>query len=180
MNRLLRPLVALLLIAWLAACAAPTASPIAAPGAAATAPAAQSVSPSATPAPGGIPTSSPTQATPASAPAPTYAAQTVDGGSVSVTVTPLALAPGGPVAFDVAMNTHSVELKDDLLKVSVLRDDRGTEVAPIAWEGAGPGGHHRAGTLKFPALSGEPSTLTLVLRNIAGVPERKFQWDLSN
>lgn len=180
MSRLLNPLVALLLAAWLAACSAPSASPTAAPVPAATTAAAQSTSPSATAAPNGVLTFSPTPRATAPAPAPTYAAKTVDGGSVSVTVTPLALAPGAPVAFDVAMNTHSVELKDDLLKVSVLRDEWGAEAAPIAWEGAGPGGHHRAGTLKFPTLSGEPKTLTLVLRNIAGVAERTFQWELAN
>lgn len=100
------------------------------------------------------------------------------GGSVVVDVKPTALAPGKPAEFDVAMNTHSVDLSDDMVKIAVLRDDKGKEYKPTAWDGPGGGGHHREGRLKFPALAGEPKYVELVLTGIAKVPERTFRWEL--
>jgi len=104
--------------------------------------------------------------------------QTVEGGSVAVMVTPIALKQGQPFAFGIAMDTHSVELKDDLLKVVVLRDDTGKEYTPTTWDGPGAGGHHREGTLKFAALAANVKSVTLVVKNVAGVPERLFTWDV--
>jgi hypothetical protein len=66
-----------------------------------------------------------------------------------------------------------------MLKAVVLRDDTGKEYAPISWDGAGPGGHHREGKLKFAALTTRPKSLTLVLKDVAGVPERRFKWDVA-
>ena len=101
-----------------------------------------------------------------------------EGGSVTVAVKPTALAVGEPVAFDIAMNTHSVDLGDDLTKIALLRDDSGKEYKPTAWEGPEGGGHHRSGTLKFPALAGKPKSIELVITGLAQVPERDFKWDL--
>lgn len=157
-------LAALFLAAWLTACGAPAASPAA----------------GSTPSPTELATAtlSATATAPRPPPAQTYAAKTVAGGGVTVKVTPTSMAPGAPLAFDVAMDTHSVDLTDDLLKVAVLRDEQGTEYKPTVWDGAGPGGHHRQGTLKFPAMPGSPKTVILVLKDVAGVPERVFQWTL--
>jgi hypothetical protein len=97
---------------------------------------------------------------------------------VTVDVTPITFAVGQPAKFEVSMNTHSVELGVDLIAVSTLTDDQGKEYRPVSWDGTGPGGHHRSGVLEFPVLEGTPRSATLVIRDIAKVPERAFQWDL--
>jgi hypothetical protein len=95
---------------------------------------------------------------------------------VRVDVKPVQLTPGKSVKFEVRMNTHSVGLKQDLLTVCTLTDDQGNEYQPTNWDGSSPGGHHRSGVLEFPALEGDPGSVTLVIRNIANVPARKFEW----
>lgn len=110
------------------------------------------------------------------------ATQTSDGGGVTVQVTWDGPA-SGPV-FRVAMNTHSVDLDQyDLRTLAVLRTDQGTEVRPSGWD-APKGGHHREGVLTFPAqgpngkavLGQDARAITLIVRGIAGVPERAFRW----
>lgn len=105
--------------------------------------------------------------------------QTIDGGSVTVQVTPIAFKMGAPLEFDIAMNTHSVDLSDDMLKAVILRDDGGKEYAPTAWDGPEGGGHHREGKITFAGLNTSTKSLTLVVKNIAGVPERVYQWELA-
>ncbi|HBY97624.1 MAG TPA: hypothetical protein DEP84_27390 [Chloroflexi bacterium] len=111
-----------------------------------------------------------------------FPVQTSEGGQVSVAVTWSGPATG--LVFDVAMNTHSVNLDGyNLKQLAVLRTDQGQEVRPSGWETSG-GGHHRAGTLIFPdegrdgrpVLGAEVHAVTLVIRDVAGVPERSFQW----
>jgi hypothetical protein len=97
---------------------------------------------------------------------------------VTVDVKPMQFAAGKPAKFEVSMNTHSVDLSADLTAVSTLTDDQGKEYRPVGWEGDGPGGHHRSGVLEFPALEGTPKSVTLVIKDIASVPERVFQWEL--
>lgn len=110
--------------------------------------------------------------------AASFETRTNEGGSVTVSVTPLNLEPGSPSEFEVAMNTHSVDLSNDMLDTVVVRDDAGKEYTPTAWEGPGAGGHHRSGILKFPALAANARAVTLIVKNVAGVPERLFKWDL--
>jgi hypothetical protein len=112
------------------------------------------------------------------------AAQKSEGGGVTVEV-----AWKGPSAgpvFGVTMDTHSVDLDDyDLKELAVLRNDQGKEVRPSGWN-APKGGHHREGTLRFPekAPDGSPvigpgtREIELIIRDVAGVPERKFEWRL--
>lgn len=140
-------------------------------------------------------TSAPTGQAPAASPAPNNASASIastggqpetqgfetksnEGGSVTVAVKPTALAVGKPMEFDVAMNTHSVDLSDDLTRTAFLRDDAGKEYQPAGWDGPAGGGHHRSGTLKFPALAGKPKYVELVIKGLAKVPERVFRWDL--
>ena len=108
-----------------------------------------------------------------------FAAQTVEGGSVAVKVTPLKMEPTAPLEFEIAMDTHSVDLADDMMKAVVLRDDSGMEFTPSAWEGPGAGGHHREGKIKFAPLTMNTKSLTLVVKNVAGVPERAFRWEMA-
>lgn len=109
--------------------------------------------------------------------------QTSEGGRVTVKVT--WEGPSAGLIFQVAMDTHSVNLDAfDLLQLATLRTDESLEVQPIAWD-APAGGHHRGGTLTFPASTADgtpligPNTrlVELVIRDVA-VPERVLQWAL--
>ncbi len=120
-------------------------------------------------------------ATPATA-AGGAATQRNEGGQVTVDVT-WGGAATGP-SFRVALDTHAVELDGyDLRQLAVLRTAQGREVRPSGWD-APKGGHHREGTLTFPATAADgspmigPATgiLELVIRDVAGVPERVFRW----
>ena len=131
-------------------------------------------------------------ATPTTAPTPTVAApsrapqssasafetKNNSGGSVDIAVTPETLEVGQPMAFEIAMNTHSVDLSDDMTQIVTLRDDQGKEYTPMAWEGAAAGGHHRNGVIKFAALTSKPKSVDLVIKGLAKVSERIFHWDL--
>jgi hypothetical protein len=100
--------------------------------------------------------------------------------AVTVEITPLNLPGGRPTLdFEVVFNTHSVELDFDPAAITVLRDDQGREYPAIGWDGAGPGGHHRSGTLQFKPLESLPKFIEVVMQNVAGVPERVFHWDLA-
>lgn len=108
--------------------------------------------------------------------------QKSEGGQVTVKVTWQG-ADAGPV-FTVVMDTHSVDLDGiDLRDLAMLRTNEGREARATGWDAA-KGGHHREGTLTFPptATDGNPlistatETITLTIRDVAGVAERSFQW----
>jgi hypothetical protein len=110
------------------------------------------------------------------------ATQSNESGQVTIAATWLG-SSAGPV-FNVAMNTHAVDLDGyDLKQLAVLRVDGGREMQPSSWE-APKGGHHRSGTLTFPTttadgkpfISADTHTVELVIRGVAGVPERVFIW----
>lgn len=115
-------------------------------------------------------------------PAAAGAAQISEGGGVTVQVTWDGPSTG-PV-FRVVMNTHAVDLDQyDLRALAVLRTEQGTDMRPSAWD-APKGGHHREGTLTFPAQGPDGKAvfgpdargITLIIRDVAGVPERTFRW----
>jgi hypothetical protein len=97
---------------------------------------------------------------------------------VSVEVEPIDFSLGMPVGFEISLNTHSGALDTDLAATAVLVDDKGTAYQPTGWDGSPPGGHHRSGTLFFPALGAETQSIKLTLKGINGVPERVFEWPL--
>ena len=112
------------------------------------------------------------------------ATQTDEGGQVTIAAT--LQRSDAETVFNVAMNTHAVDLDGyDLKQLAVLRIDGGREVQPTTWE-APKGGHHRSGTLTFPATGADGTpliasgahTIELVIRDVAGVPERSFRWTL--
>jgi hypothetical protein len=112
--------------------------------------------------------------------------QSAEAGAVTVDITPLNLpdTKTGALDFKVVMNTHSVELGVDLAKLAVLKVGD-NEVAAKMWQTPAGGGHHVEGTLNFPGITatGKPilegaTSATVVIRNLAGVPERKFTWKL--
>jgi hypothetical protein len=104
-------------------------------------------------------------------------------GAVVFEVTPLNLGiPADTLDFDVAMNTHSVDLSMDLAALSTLSTDTGLSVQASKWD-AVPGGHHVEGKLIFPsAHDGTPilegaSKLTLTIVEV-DAPSRVFEWQL--
>ena len=73
----------------------------------------------------------------------------VVAGEVTVTIQPVRIAQDG-AEFKIVLDTHSVELDLDVAGAARLVVD-GTEWRGATWDGAGPGGHHREGTLRFSA-----------------------------
>lgn len=80
--------------------------------------------------------------------------------------------------FDVVLDTHSGDLDQDLLAVVDLADDRGVVYKPASWEGPGPGGHHRSGMLIFNTINSNSSFIVIYIKNIGGISERSFRWEL--
>jgi hypothetical protein len=95
---------------------------------------------------------------------------------VRVDVKPVQLVPGQPAKFEVQMNTHSETLGEDMVAVSSLKDNAGRVYQATAWQGSEPGGHHREGVLEFPKLEENTESITLIIRKVANVPERTFEW----
>lgn len=108
--------------------------------------------------------------------APPGAKQSIKGGGTTVDVT--FLKEGGDAAiFQVALNTHSVNLDVYSFEEIVrLRDAQGSEVVPMVVEDVTGGGHHRRATVRFAWPRPRPTILELVVKGVAGVPERVFQW----
>lgn len=104
--------------------------------------------------------------------------QSVAGGGVTTKVTYLNPTSIDDPRFQVVLDTHSVDLDAyDLNTHAVLRDGAGKTYAPVAAENKG-GGHHRQVTLIFPKLTQESKRVELVIKDIAGVKERTFVWNL--
>ena len=98
---------------------------------------------------------------------------------VTVEVTPIELGKNiGVWKFAVVFDSHSVSLDDDPLKVATLFDDEGNSYQPTAWEGSGPGGHHREGVLVFEAINPAPLYVELKIKDVGGIPERSFKWNI--
>lgn len=85
------------------------------------------------------------------------------------------VTPSNPSEFQIAINTHSVELDFDLTQISTLYDDAGNAYKPLKWEGSEPGGHHRNGILKFPAINENAKSVKLAIIDSA---KREFKWSL--
>jgi hypothetical protein len=104
-------------------------------------------------------------------------------GAVVVEVTPLNLNNhGDTLEFDIALNTHSVDLGMDLASLAILSTDTGMIVQAINWD-APRGGHHVSGKLIFPStfdgnsILDEANQITLQIRDVdANI--REFAWRL--
>ena len=80
--------------------------------------------------------------------------------------------------FQVVLDTHSVNLDGyDLKTITVLRDDTGKSYFPAEVENKG-SGHHREVTVIFPKVSSEAKRLEVVIKDVAGMKERTFNWDV--
>ncbi|HSA88754.1 MAG TPA: hypothetical protein VLF42_02530 [Burkholderiales bacterium] len=108
-----------------------------------------------------------------------FATQRSSANGVTVAVTPINLAAGAKSwDFTVVLDTHSQDLSDDLVKSAVLLDDKGNQFKALAWEGAGPGGHHRKGVLKFNPVAPPPQALELRISRPGEAKARIFRWGL--
>lgn len=97
---------------------------------------------------------------------------------VTIKITPIELGNAEIWRFGVVFDTHSGSLDDDPMEIAVLADDKGKSYRPIAWEGPGPGGHHREGVLVFNAINPAPSYAELKIKNVGGISERLFKWNI--
>lgn len=98
---------------------------------------------------------------------------------VTVAVTPADLAAGAKTwDFSIVFDTHSQDLSDDIVQSAVLVDDRGNEFKALAWDGPGPGGHHRSGVLKFKPVEPQPGALELRIKRPGEGTPRTFRWRL--
>lgn len=110
-------------------------------------------------------------------PPPALEAKINEEGEVQVMVEPQgSFSPGSTLDFKITLETHSVELSQDLLEVSKLAIDGKDVYSPIAWEGSPAGGHHRNGTLKFSPVKSSFQTIELQIMGIGGV-DRTFRWE---
>lgn len=97
--------------------------------------------------------------------------------AVTVAVTPISLGAGQAAVFQLELNTHSVELNYDLVKLAKLQDDQGNSYQAQSWSG-GKGGHHLEGRLTFKPISKQTKSVTLILSQIDN-QDRKFLWNLT-
>lgn len=105
--------------------------------------------------------------------------RTNSAAGVTVKVTPKSVAPAAAAwEFRVVLDTHSQALDDDLVKSAVLVDSRGVRHAPLAWEGAPSGGHHREGVLRFKGLAALPDAIELRIARPGEPAPRSFRWKL--
>jgi hypothetical protein len=82
------------------------------------------------------------------------------------------------IDFQIVMDTHSGALPSDMLASAKLIGEGGAEITPLAWSG-GKGGHHLSGKLSFPAAGSEKlAVLTLVLKNVGGRSDARFEWNI--
>jgi hypothetical protein len=110
---------------------------------------------------------------------PARAVQSTTVAGVTVKVSPKNLAADAQVwELAVVLDTHSQDLSDDLARTAVLVTDDGRELAPAAWTGAGPGGHHREGVLQFAVPQPAPRAIELRIQRPGESAPRSFRWDL--
>lgn len=106
------------------------------------------------------------------------ATRTDSGGGVTVKVDLLDAKASGEMRFQIALDTHSVNLDGyDLKSLTLLRDDGGNTYPPTGVENQG-SGHHRQTILRFAKIKSGAKRIELVVRNVAGVKERLFRWEL--
>ncbi len=101
-------------------------------------------------------------------------------GAVSIEARPIKIEPNAPLQFEIVLNTHSVELDDDLTKQAILYDDQARSYQPINWTGSEPGGHHREGILTFSSLKVGSKYIELNIKDVGDISQRTFRWEFKN
>jgi len=100
-------------------------------------------------------------------------------GPVTVTVSlPTPPSLGSPVRVKVVLDTHSATIDGVAFERAVaLRKPDGTEVAPSAVEEPSGSGHHREAVVVFPVLE-VATEIRIVVRDVGGIGERVFSWEM--
>ena len=80
--------------------------------------------------------------------------------------------------FAIVLDSHSVELSDDLTQSASLTTNDGRTLTPVSWTGAAAGGHHREGLLAFEVPAPRPSTVELQIARTGEPAPRIFRWQL--
>ena len=110
---------------------------------------------------------------------PNLPAQTSSASGVTIKITPTNIASNaGSWEFAIVLDTHSQDLSDDLVKLSLLLDGPGGKYSPTAWNGAPPGGHHREGMLRFKPISPRPQSIELQITRAGEGAPRTYRWEL--
>ncbi|MGQ0526006.1 MAG: hypothetical protein ACT4P8_20365 [Betaproteobacteria bacterium] len=102
-----------------------------------------------------------------------FASQSSSADGVTIKATPRS-SPNGGLEFEIVFDTHSQELKDDLMKTASLTTD-GRRLAPNGWQADPPGGHHRKGVLRFDATA-RAQVLELTIARPGESKPRLFRW----
>lgn len=83
----------------------------------------------------------------------------------------------GPVwEFDVALDTHSQDLSDDLATSAALVADGQAPAKLRDWQGDPPGGHHRKGVLRFDAPKPASTAFEVRIQRPGEPAPRVFRW----
>lgn len=104
-------------------------------------------------------------------------AQSSAQAGVTVKAAPRNLS-GGTWEFEIAFDTHSESLTDDLEKTAVLIAGDGVPRSPLEWQGDPPSGHHRKGVLLFKPISPRPASIELRIQRAGEASPRSFRWQL--
>jgi hypothetical protein len=105
--------------------------------------------------------------------------QSSQTGGVSISVKPADVSAAATTwQFQVALNTHSGALEDDLAHSATLVDASGKQHAALGWDGDPVGGHHRRGVLRFKPLSPRPDAFELRILRPGETAPRTFRWNL--
>lgn len=99
-------------------------------------------------------------------------------GEVTINVTPLLESEKERLAFEVEMNTHSVDLLQyELDKVAKVSFGQRQNVSNFTWETISADSHHTKGVLTMEGKwDSDVSFIELKLENINSVPLRSFKW----
>ncbi len=83
------------------------------------------------------------------------------------------------VSFQLALNTHSVDLSAyDLKQLSFLQFDESKPIPAQSWEPNGMG-HHVRGVVSFnQAVPKGTKKISLLIKGVDNIKERVFEWDL--
>ena len=106
------------------------------------------------------------------------AVQSQAGGGVTLKLTYVNPGSSEGPRFNVVLDTHSVNLDQyDLKALTLLRDSTGRNYEPSKVENKS-SGHHREALVIFPKPAGDAKWVEVVFKDIAGVKERTFRWNV--
>lgn len=102
--------------------------------------------------------------------------QTKQMGVVSVEITPIKLELGQDMAFEMALNNHSIDLSYDFMGLVTAKDDKGNIYKPVNWTGNS-GGHHVRGEMQFQALNENAKEIGLTVKGVDD-QEATYEWSI--